>query len=631
MVRAMTTKTPLLPVRPSSPRQIKGLSWFWKGVDWWGRHQRYWWLAVAMFTLTWLAYDVGRVVTRADLVRMGGTAHGTITVQEAETKAKDMGGGRLLVTSSQMARFIDASGKAWDIPEFGTTINRGAVDRLKAAQVTVDGGINIELNPVKTSPSDILASTLFDVVIKLGFIGMYVFLIYLVLRYLSNSNKQRFRSIAGHEKSTVKIQDVAGHEGPKREVLEIVDYLRDPDSYKRHGARPPRGVLMYGPPGNGKTLLAKAIAGEADAHFLEQSASSFVQIYAGEGARAIRRLFEEARKSLPCVVFIDEIDAIGGARSSAGHDERIQSLNALLTEMDGFNDNEGLVVIAATNRLEVLDEALIRPGRFDRKVNVPLPSRQDRLEILQVHAARLPRLTANLELWANQTQGFSGAALASLVNEAAIEAVRSNAPAVSDLEFAAARDRVMIGVRDVNRRPTDRDKKFVAFHELGHALMRMTVGGRVEKVSIQPRGMSLGVTLTAASEEESELKTEQELRQEILVLMGGRAAEQVFCGAITNGASDDMARASKLARLAILRYGFDSHGPYVPESEALIKEMEEKARDWVSGAYSEAVATMKAHTESMRNLAIQLMAEEELLTEALVDLTKADNTLPSSG
>lgn len=620
----MTTKTPLIPIRPSPRRQTRAVSWFWKGVDWWGRHQRYWWLAITMLTLTWLAYDVGRVVTRADLVRMGGAAQGVLTVAEAENKARELGGGRLLVTSSQMARFIDANGKVWEIPEFGATISKGAVERLKAAQVTVDGGISIDLNPVKTSPSDILASTFFDVIIKLGFIGIYVFLIYLVLRYLSNSNKQRFKTVGGANKPSVKIEDVAGHEGPKREVLEIVDYLRDPESFKALGARPPRGVLMYGPPGNGKTLLAKAIAGDADAHFLEQSASSFVQIYAGEGAKAIRQLFDQARKSLPCVVFIDEIDALGSSRSNGGHDERIQTLNALLTEMDGFNDNEGLVVIAATNRLEVLDEALIRPGRFDRKVNVPLPSRSDRLAILRVHAARLPHMSADLELWASQTQGFSGAALASLVNEAAIEGVRNKASSVSDLEFAAARDRVMIGVKDLNRRPSDRDRRFVAFHELGHALMRLKVGGKVEKVSIQPRGLSLGVTLTAAEENESELKTEQELRQEILVLMGGRAAEQVFCGAITNGASDDMAKASKLARLALLTYGFDAHGPYVPQTEGLIKEMEEKARDWVGQAYQEAVETMKSHTESMRNTALVLLDEDELSGAALTELTKAD-------
>ncbi len=586
--------------------------WFWRGVDWWGRHQRYWWLTVGALTLTWLAYDVGRVVARADLVRMGGEPRGALELSDVEAKAKEMGGGRLLITSPRSARFLDAAGQAWEVPAFGTTINRGSLERLKEYKVTVDGDVSIDLTPVKTSSRDVLAATFFDIAIKLGFIGFYVFIIYLILRHLSNSKGQRFRSVSMGEKPSFRISDVAGHEGAKREVLEVVDYLKDPSRYEEMGARPPSGVLMYGPPGNGKTLLAKAIAGEAKAHFIEQSASAFVQIYAGEGARAVRRLFEEARKNQPCVVFIDEIDAIGASRSGGGHDERIQTINALLTEMDGFGANDGIVVVAATNRLEVLDEALVRPGRFDRKVHIPLPSRDDRLAILKVHAKRLPRLTANLEHWANQTQGFSGASLASLVNEAAIEAARSGAANITDLEFAAARDRVLIGARDLARRPTERDRQFVAFHELGHALMRLRVGGKVEKVSIQPRGLALGVTVTATPEDESALRTEEEIRQEITVLMGGRAAEEVFCGAITTGAADDMARASQLARQALLRYGFEEHGPYVPESSELLKEMEEKARALVLGAYRKALETMRENEAEVRSLVHLLVEKEEL-------------------
>lgn len=562
--------------------------------------------------MTWLAYDVGRVVARADLVRMGGEPRGAIQLSDAEEKARQMGGGRLLITSPRSARFLDAAGQAWEIPSFGATVNRGSLERLRENKVSIDGEVSIDLTPVKTSPQDVLAATFFDVAIKLGFIGFYVFIIYLILRHLSNNKGQRFRSVSMGEKPNFRISDVAGHEGAKREVLEVVDYLKDPSRYEEMGARPPRGVLMYGPPGNGKTLLAKAIAGEAQAHFIEQSASAFVQIYAGEGARAVRRLFDEARKNLPCVIFIDEIDAIGASRSGGGHDERIQTINALLTEMDGFGKNDGIVVVAATNRLEVLDEALVRPGRFDRKVHIPLPSRDDRLAILKVHALRLPRISANLEHWANQTQGFSGASLASLVNEAAIEAARSGAISVGDTEFTAARDRVLIGARDLTRRPNERDRRFVAFHELGHALMRLKVGGQVEKVSIQPRGLALGVTVTSTSEDESALRTEEELRQEIMVLMGGRAAEEVFCGAITTGAADDMARASQLARQALLRYGFEDHGPYVPESAELLKEMEEKARALVLNAYRKAVDTMRENEAQVRQLVPSLVEKEEL-------------------
>lgn len=605
----------------SSPLRLQWIktfpSWFWKGVGWWGRHQRYWWMAVAALTLTWLAYDVGRVVARADLVRMGGEPRGALELPQVEERAQEMGGGRLLITSSRSARFLDASGQAWEIPTFGATINRGSLERLRQNKVSVDGEVSIDLTPVKTSPQDILAATFFDVLIKLGFIGFYVFIIYIVLRHLSNSKGQHYRSVGQGNKPDVQIADVAGHDGAKREVLEVVDYLKNPQRYEEMGARPPRGVLMYGPPGNGKTLLAKAIAGEANAHFLEQSASSFIEVYAGKGAQNVRRLFDEARKNLPCVVFIDEIDTIGAARASGGHEERIQTINALLVEMDGFGKNDGIVVVAATNRLDVLDEALVRPGRFDRKVHIPLPSREDRLAILRVHANKLPRMRANLEHWASQTQGFSGASLASLVNEAAIEAARGRATYITDVEFAAARDRVLIGALDTTRRHTDRDRNFVAYHELGHALMRLRMGGKVEKVSIQPRGMALGVTVTTNSEDESSLRTEEEIRQEIAVLMGGRAAEQTFCGAITTGAADDMSRASELARQALLHYGFEEHGPYIPKSPELIKEMEEKARELVVKAYAKAVAVMQENEALVRALVPELIEKEELSGEVL--------------
>lgn len=591
---------------------------FWRGINWWGQHQRWWWTGVALFTVMWLGYDVGQVVTRSELVRMGGASAGVVEYEELEARVNEGESGRLLITSRNGARFVDANGQAWDVPDFGRYANRDLLERLKENRVAVDGGISIDLTPVKTSASDVMVTVVADIAVRLGFVAFYVFIIYLVLKHLSGSKGNRFRKVSGADRPSVRISDVAGHDNVKHEVLEIVDYLRDGSRYKAVGANPPRGVLMYGPPGNGKTLIAKAIAGEAEAHFIEQSASSFVQVYAGEGAKAVRKLFEEARKNLPCVVFIDEIDAVGAARSGASHDERVQSLDALLTEMDGFANNDGIVVVAATNRLDVLDEALIRPGRFDRKVHVPLPSKDDRLAILKAHVARLPSVSANLEHWAGQTPGFSGASLAALVNEAAIEAARAGATSVTDLEFAAARDRVMLGVHDAARKPNARDRRFVSYHELGHALMRIHVGGTVEKVSIQPRGQSLGVTVSAAHDSESGLYTEEEIRAEILVLMGGRAAEEVFCGAITTGASDDMARASVLARKALLSYGFNSHGPYVPESPELLREMEEKAREWVSSAYRAAVEVMKANAEPIEKLVPRLLEAEELDGEEIV-------------
>ena len=590
---------------------------FWRGLDFWGRHQRYWWYLIGLVTVLWLGYDVGRVVTRADLVRMGGASQGVLTIGQLEEKARQHGGGRLLVTGPRSARFVDANGAAWDVPDFGLEVNRGLINRLKEERVAFDGGIDIELTAVKTSASDVVATVVFDILVKVGFIAFYAFIVYITLKHLSSSKGARFRRIDPDGEVRTRIADVAGFQAAKQEVLEIVDYLKDPSRYQAVGARPPRGVLMYGPPGNGKTLLAKAVAGEAKANFIEQSASSFVQVYAGEGAKAVRRLFEEARKKLPCVIFIDEIDAMGEARSMGMHGEHKQTLNALLTEMDGFSSNEGIVVIAATNRLEVLDEALVRPGRFDRKVHVALPSRGDRLAILKAHAARLPRITADLEHWATQTRGFSGASLASLVNEAAIEAARAGLLEVSDQQFAAARDRVMLGARDASRKASPRELEFVAHHELGHALLRLHVGGVVEKVSIQPRGRALGVTVSTPEREESMLHTEQEIQQEILVLMGGRAAEEVFCDAVTTGAADDMARASALARQALLRYGFNGHGPYVPENQDLIREMEEGARSWVASAYAQAVEIMKTHRAAMAVLVPLLLENEEVSGEQI--------------
>lgn len=590
---------------------------FWSVVGWWGRHQRYWWLTIGLLTVAWLGYDVGRVATRADLVSLGSVAKGAVSLSEVETKAKQYGGGRLILTSSSSARFIDGAGQAWEIPDFANTVTKQDLKVLKDSGVLIDGEVSIELTPVKTSPRDILASTLIDIAIKLLFIGFYAFIVYIILKHLNNARGQRFRSVANADKSTVRIADVAGHEGVKKEVLEIVEYLKDPARYDDVGARPPQGVLMHGPPGTGKTLLAKAIAGEADAHFIEQSASSFVQVYAGEGAKSVRKLFEEARKNRPCVIFIDEIDAIGTSRDRGGHDERIQTLNALLTEMDGFADNSGIVVVAATNRVEVLDDALVRPGRFDRKVHVPLPSRDERLAILEVHAKKLPTMQANLPYWADQTRGFSGAFLASLVNEAAIEAARKRQKEVGDAEFSAARDRVLIGSSDGARRASDKDRKVVAYHELGHAVVRLRKGGGVEKVSILPRGRSLGVTVTALAEIESALQTETEMRTELVVLMGGRAAEQSFCGGITGGASDDMERASQMARLGVLRYGFEGHGPYVPENDSLLREMEVSARTWVNTAYEEAVAIVKSDAQAIEELVVRLLEHDELSGEAI--------------
>lgn len=592
-------------------------------MAWWGRHQRWWWLAVILISLTWLGYDLGRMVTRADLVTLGGPVEGALTLDALTKRAADGGGGRLIITSPNSARFLDRSGGAWEIPGFGDKISQEQLRSLRQARVLIDGDVDISLQPVKTSPQDLILATAMDLVFKVGIIAFYAFVIWLLLSQLNRRGK-RYHKIGSDNRPDTRIADVAGHEGPKQEVLEFVDYLKAPERFERAGARPPRGILLYGPPGTGKTLLAKAIAGEAAASFLEQPASSFVQIYAGEGARSVRRLFEEARKHRPCVIFIDEIDAIGGNREAMGsHDERVQCLNALLSEMDGFADNTGIVVIAATNRMETLDDALIRSGRFDRKVHVPLPSRSDREAILAVHARRLPHVTADLGYWAAQTSGFSGADLAGLVNEAAIEAARRISKdyrdglaqegyvEVGDREFAAARERVLLGARNHGHRLSEQERRYVAYHELGHALMRLMGQEAVEKVSILPRGRALGVTLTAPSDE-SVLHTPNVLRRELRFLMGGRAAEEVCEGTLTSGASDDMERASAMAREGLMRYGWGSSGPYVPKDESKRRDIENEAEEWVKQAYADAVQAMETHREALDRAAQLLMEQDEI-------------------
>lgn len=591
--------------------RLTARSGFWKGLEWWGKHQRRWWMALVVFLFVWFAYDFGRVVTRSELITMGGPTRGTMDMPKLLEHTSQLRGGRIIITGENTARLIDRVGQTWEISNFGNSLSRDALNQLRDNLVLLEGEASVNIRPIKTTPRDLVVSTVINNIVKIAIVGFYVLIVFLLLRFMLSSGN-RFNKITGDLRPKVKIADVAGHEGPKKEVTEVVEYLRDPSRFTRAGARPPRGVLLYGPPGTGKTLLAKAIAGEAEASFLEQTASSFVQIYAGAGAKSVRALFAQARKQRPCVIFIDEIDAVGGARSSMGsHDERVQCLNALLSEMDGFQDNDGIAVIAATNRLEVLDDALVRAGRFDRKVHVPLPGRPDRLEILKHHASKLPDLTARLEHWAAQTRGFSGADLASLVNEAAVEAARAGHSTVGDEQFAAARDRVMMGARDHGRIMTDRDRKFVAYHEAGHALVKLINGGRVEKISILPRSGSLGVTVSI-DEDETLLLTREEIDQQLQVLMAGRAAEEVFFDTVTGGAADDMARASHLAREAIERYGLSGAGPYQPKHEQMRHESEKQAAKWVLDSYEHARSVVREHRDRIDILAKLLLEQDEM-------------------
>ena len=371
----------------------------------------------------------------------------------------------------------------------------------------------------------------------------------------------------------VNFADVAGCDEAKQEVVEIVDFLRDPAKFKRLGASIPRGVLMVGPPGTGKTLLAKAIAGEAKVPFFSISGSDFVEMFVGVGASRVRDMFEQAKRHAPCIIFIDEIDAVGrhrGSGTGGGHDEREQTLNQMLVEMDGFEGNEGIIVIAATNRADVLDKALLRPGRFDRQVMVGLPDIKGREQILNVHLKKLPSITGvDVPVLARGTPGFSGAQLANLVNEAALFAARRNKNTVDMHDFEDAKDKIFMGPERKSMVLREEERRATAYHEAGHAIVAEMLPGTdpVHKVTIMPRGWALGVTWQLP-EQDAISHYKHKMLNDIAILFGGRIAEEVFIDQQSTGASNDFERATKLARAMVTKYGMsDKLGVMVYEEE----------------------------------------------------------------
>jgi cell division protease FtsH len=377
--------------------------------------------------------------------------------------------------------------------------------------------------------------------------------------------KSRARLLTAQQKKAT-FKDVAGIDEAKEELQEIIDFLKDPQKFQKLGGRIPKGVLLVGPPGTGKTLLARAIAGEANVPFFSISGSDFVEMFVGVGASRVRDLFEQGKKNAPCIIFIDEIDAVGrhrGAGLGGGHDEREQTLNALLVEMDGFESNEGVILIAATNRPDVLDPALLRPGRFDRRVVVPRPDVKGREEILRVHTRKVPMGDdVDLSVIARGTPGFSGADVANLVNESALWAARQNRKFVTMADFEMSKDKVLMGAERRSMILSDEEKKNTAYHEAGHALVAaMTPGADpLHKVTIIPRGMALGVTMQLPIDDKHTY-TKEFLESQLAVLMGGRAAEEIFLHHITTGAGNDIERATEIARQMVCEWGMSPLGP----------------------------------------------------------------------
>lgn len=475
--------------------------------------------------------------------------------------------------------------------------------------------------------------------------GPIIFLIFLWIMFMKQMQagssramsfgKARARMVS-NKSIKVTFSDVAGIEEVKEEVKEVVDFLTNPQKYTKIGAKIPKGILLVGPPGTGKTLLAKAIAGEAGVPFFSISGSDFVEMFVGVGASRVRDLFDQAKKNSPCIVFIDEIDAVGrqrGAGLGGGHDEREQTLNQLLVEMDGFESNEGIIVLAATNRPDVLDPALLRPGRFDRQIVVPLPDVKGRHEILKVHTRKVPLAEdVDLEKIARGTPGFSGADLANLVNEAALIAARRNSEKVQMQDFEAAKDKVLMGVERKSMVLSEEERRITAYHEAGHALVAKLTPSTdpIHKVSIIPRGRALGVTQQLPLDDRYTYSKDY-LYGTLKVLLGGRVAEEIALNTMTTGAGNDLERATELARKMVTEWGMSERmGPLTfgkreehvflgreiakhrDYSDKTAEEIDEETKRIVTEAYHQTKELLEKHRELLDALAKALLERETL-------------------
>jgi cell division protease FtsH len=466
--------------------------------------------------------------------------------------------------------------------------------------------------------------------------------------------KARAKAVSKDQPQTM-FTDVAGVDEAVEELQEVRDYLENPAKFQAMGAKVPKGILLYGPPGTGKTLLARAVAGEAGVPFLSISGSDFVEMFVGVGAARVRDLFEQAKQGAPAIVFIDEIDAVGrhrGAGLGGGHDEREQTLNQLLVEMDGFDAKTGVILMAATNRPDILDPALLRPGRFDRQVVIDRPDLEGRKGILKVHARGKPLdPSADLEVIARRTPGFTGADLANVMNEGALLAARRGKQAVTMLELEEAIDRVVAGPERRTRLISDREKRITAYHEGGHALVAYVLPNAdpVHKISVIPRGRALGYTLTVPTEDKF-LVTRQELTDELAMLLGGRVSEELEFGDMTTGAQNDLDRATKIARQMVTEYGMsDRLGPLTlgtrqgevflgrdfasqPDySDQVAFEIDSEIRSLIDQAHDEALEILTEHRSKLDQIAAALIAKETIEKDELVELLRGVDKRPQRG
>jgi cell division protease FtsH len=502
--------------------------------------------------------------------------------------------------------------------------NAGFIDALVRKGTRVD---------VRPGPSQTV-SNVFPAVVSIALFGLLGFALYRTTSGRIPSLESKTR-LADRQATPVTFADVAGVDEAKDEVKEIVDFLRDPDRFAAVGGRVPKGVLLVGPPGTGKTLLARSIAGEAGVPFLFACGADFVEMYAGVGASRVRRLFRDARRHKACIIFIDELDAVGRSRGSESlsHEEREQTLNQLLVELDGFETLQGIVIVAATNRPDILDPALLRAGRFDRQVVVSCPDLRGREAILRVHGRKVsldPQ--ADLLAIARGTPGFSGADLANLVNEAALLAARANRTVVTSLDLESARDKIMMGVERRSLLISDGERRLTAYHEAGHAVVAALTprADPLHKVTIVPRGRALGLTLQLP-ESDRHTYTRDYLHGQIAVLMGGRAAEELFIGDTTSGAANDIERATEIAMKMVCEFGMSSLGPVAVRTSGapwdadrshtpgpdIVCKVDEEIRSILLAGHERARQVLELHHVAVRNLAEELLAVESLEAAAI--------------
>src|SRR5882762_649788 len=512
-----------------------------------------------------------------------------------------------------------------------------------------DKGVNVTVK-------DLAAGTWSTWITTLGpFLLLAAFWFFMIRQMQMGGNKamsfgkSRARLLSMQQKK-ITFKDVAGVDEAKEELKEIIEFLREAQKFQKLGGRIPKGVLLVGHPGTGKTLLARAVAGEANVPFFSISGSDFVEMFVGVGASRVRDLFEQGKKNAPCIIFIDEIDAVGrhrGAGLGGGHDEREQTLNALQVEMDGFESNEGVILIAATNRPDVLDPALLRPGRFDRRVVVARPDVKGREEILAVHTRKIPLSDdVQLSVLARGTPGFSGADLANLVNEAALMAARHNRKSVLQYDFEVAKDKVMMGVERKSMILTDEEKKNTAYHEAGHALVaaKLPHSDPLHKVTIIPRGMALGLTMQLPTDDRHNYHKEY-LETRIAILMGGRLAEELFLKQMSAGASNDLERSTELARKMVCEWGMSALGPLTfgkkeeqiflgreiaqhrDYSEATAVRIDEEVKKLVTEGYEKAKIVLSENPETLERIA-QALIEREVLDSGDIALLLEGKSLP---